>query len=143
MLNQNYDYEPTTGTVSESWEPTTYDRDGRLAVAPHQHLLATPAIASVPTTIKPEQVLLSPVFQAVQQTQQQQMYLLREMDARLARLEENARVVRYDDATRPVIASAMSFERSSWWAIWGLLMLIMGAALAVIIILLVSQIQLR
>lgn len=135
MLNQNYDYEPPAEEQVATWETPTYAGDGRVVVAPHTHALTTTPVTGVQTRAPTsEMVMLGSLLQSVQNTQQQQNYMLREMAARLARLEDNARVV---------VAPAASFERSSWWAIWGLLMLVMGAALAVILILLLSQITFR
>ncbi len=58
-----------------------------------------------------------------------QFSILRDFDARLARLEDANRVRQ----TPP------SFERATWWALWGILMLILGAALVVIIILILGS----
>lgn len=135
MLNQNYDYEPPVEEQVTSWDAPVYTADGRIAYAPRSQTLTTaPVTAVAARTASSEMIMLGSLFQSVQNTQQQQTYMMRDMAARLARLEDNARVT---------VVSAGAFERSSWWAIWGLLMLVMGAALAVVIILLVSQFQLR
>ncbi len=67
--------------------------------------------------------------QTLQNNQQQQLAILKEIDARLARLEEY---------TRPSPTSN-TYERASWWALWGVLMLILGAALVILILLIVTQ----
>ncbi len=54
---------------------------------------------------------------------QRQMQILRDFELRLASVE---------DATR---AREGTFERATWWALWGVLMLILGAALVVILLL--------
>lgn len=55
---------------------------------------------------------------------QRQMQMLREFDLRLANLEGANR--RTPDG---------AFERNTWWALWGILMLILGATLVVIMLL--------
>ncbi len=57
-----------------------------------------------------------------------QLQILRDLDMRVSNLEAQ------DEAA----AQTPSFERATWWALWGLLMLILGAALVVIILLIFS-----
>ncbi len=64
--------------------------------------------------------------QSIRSATQRQMQVLREFDLRLNSLE---------DANR---RTEGSFERATWWALWGILMLILGAALVVIILLIFS-----
>jgi hypothetical protein len=65
---------------------------------------------------------------SLQHITQRQLTILRNLDYRLTRLEA---VNRARDTTPGV-------ERATWWALWGLLMLILGAALVVILILIFS-----
>lgn len=89
-----------------------------------------------------ETVMLTALLQSVQQTQNQQMYLLRNLDARLARLEE---APRWALPAQPQVQvnNAGAFERATWWAIWGLLMLVLGGALAVVLLLILLNLQFR
>ncbi len=70
--------------------------------------------------------------QSLRGVMQRQMQILREMDLRLSNLE---------DVNREK-SSSVSFERATWWALWGILMLILGAALVVILLLIVNALQL-
>jgi hypothetical protein len=84
-----------------------------------------------------DSLALGTVLQALQQTQIQQLYLVRGMETRLARLEElaqNARGAQSQTATD-------SFERATWWALWGLLMLVLGGALAAVTMLILLNVQ--
>jgi hypothetical protein len=73
------------------------------------------------------------MLQSMQNAQHQQIYALRDLDNRLARLEDN----------RQPQTIVTSTDRATWWALWGLLMLVLGAALAVIILMILLQFQLR
>lgn len=77
----------------------------------------------------PEYIVLGSMLQSMQSVQQQQLLVLRDMDVRVAKLETGV-----NNQPQPA-----SFERGTWWALWGLLMLIMGSALAIITILIVVQ----
>ena len=55
--------------------------------------------------------------------------VLRDIDHRLTRLEDTSRGY----------AVMQSIEQTTWWALWGILMLIVGSALAVVIILIVTS----
>ena len=59
----------------------------------------------------------------------QQAFLLREFDLRLKHLEA---------ATRPA-PDPNAFYRSTWWMLWGILMLLVGSALTVILFLIFSS----
>ncbi len=61
---------------------------------------------------------------------ERQMQILRNLDLRLANLESA------DERA----AENPSFERATWWALWGILMLILGAALVVILLLILTGI---
>lgn len=82
-----------------------------------------------------ELVMLGSILQSVQRTQMQQTYLLREFDTRLTRIESGIQTSAKNQA--------QSFERATWWAIWGLLMLILGGALAVLTVLILLNLQFR
>jgi hypothetical protein len=56
---------------------------------------------------------------------QRQFEMLREFDLRIGHLE--------DVTARS--ANSTSFERGTWWALWGVLMLLLGSALIVILLL--------
>ncbi len=88
-----------------------------------------------PAPASSELLMLGAMLQSVQSSQNQQMVLLRDFDRRINRLEAGAR-------PRPQ-NSTPSFERATWWAIWGLLMLILGGALTVVIVLILLNIQFR
>jgi len=89
-----------------------------------------------------ETVMLTALIQSVQQTQTQQMYFLRNLDARLARLEETSRMM-LPTPPQAQVNNAGAFERTTWWAIWGLLMLVLGGALAVVLLLILLNLQFR
>ena len=61
--------------------------------------------------------------QALRSVTNRQLQMFREIELRLSSLE---------DANR---AREGSFERATWWALWGIVMLILGAALVVILLL--------
>lgn len=119
------------------------------AAPPASHMVAAsrngqviPAHSHAPIIVSPsagsntqEMLMLGSMLQSVQQAQTQQTQLLRDFDARLARLENSA----HPQAPAPT----PSFERATWWAIWGLLMLILGGALTVVILLILLNVQFR
>jgi hypothetical protein len=82
-----------------------------------------------------EMVMLGSMMRSMQQTQNQQIILMRDLDVRLARLEGTA-------VGRAQVAPA-TFERVTWWAIWGLLMLILGGALTIVIVLILLNVEFR
>ncbi len=131
MNYQDYDYATDTDAAPWPAAPASTQmvpaaRNGQLAQPPGP----TPAAPNMS-----EMLMLGSLIQSVQNAQTQQMYVMRDLDARLGRLEQNA---------RPQAATATpSFERGTWWAIWGLLMLILGGALAVVIVLILLNIQFR
>jgi hypothetical protein len=59
----------------------------------------------------------------------QQSSVLHDIDYRLTNMEEGTHLW----------TSAMSLEQTTWWALWGILMLILGSALAVIVILIFAS----
>lgn len=137
MTFQTTDY--TTDTDEAPWtsapsstQMVAASRNGPVIPA-HSH---APIIVSPPATSNtPEMLMLGSMLQSVQQAQTQQTHILRDFDARLARLESNP----HPQAPAPT----PSFERATWWAIWGLLMLILGGALAVVILLILLNVQFR
>jgi hypothetical protein len=64
-------------------------------------------------------------LRAQESWRRQQSAFLRDIDYRLAHLEE----------ANHAWAARQSVEQATWWALWGILMLILGSALAVIVIL--------
>lgn len=71
---------------------------------------------------------LSSRMQAQEDWSRQQTLLLQDIGDRLTNLEEGTHIW----------TSAMSLEQSTWWALWGVLMLVLGSALAVLVILVFS-----
>jgi hypothetical protein len=55
--------------------------------------------------------------------------VLRDIDYRLSRLEEAS----------PTWTAMQSIEQTTWWVLWGILMLILGSALAVVLILIFAS----
>lgn len=79
----------------------------------------------------PQQNALSPMGmlgRSLQNVFQMQMGLLRDLDARMSRLEQT----HYQP--QPA-ASPEKFYAQTWWALWGILMLIIGSALVVVVLL--------
>jgi hypothetical protein len=76
-----------------------------------------------------EFVALSGLLQSWQNTQQQQSSMLRDLDNRLARME---------DRFQP-LGAVSSVQSATWWLLWGVLMVIFGAALLVVVLLLVTR----
>jgi hypothetical protein len=145
MNYQSYDYEtdndaapwtasavPAQPVSTPVWNnPATYNQ--MIAAPPNAQLVPAPAPVLAANTS--EVYVLGSMLQSVQQLQRQQLDALRDFDYRIGRLERAAR-----PAPQPVTPS---FERATWWAIWGLLMLILGGALAVVIVLILLNIQFR
>ena len=77
----------------------------------------------------PELIALGTWAQSFTSLQQQQIAMLRDFDVRLAELEGLV-------SARP---TSTSTERATWWALWGLLMLILGGALTILILLIFFQ----
>lgn len=104
---------------------------GNQLVAAPRGVQMVPANTGAATTS--DMVVLGSLIQSLQQTQQRQMNVLRDLDERIGHLE---------NAARPNIQPQQvpSFERTTWWAIWGLLMLILGGALAVLIVLIMMRV---
>lgn len=122
----NYpDYETTIETEPVPWGAPTQAAQW---VPPARSGQMVPA-----NTRTSDMLVIGSLIQSVQQTQQQQMYLLRELDARLVRMENSER-----DAAA---ARVPTFERTTWWAIWGLLMLILGGALTIMIVLILTHVN--
>lgn len=62
---------------------------------------------------------------SLQNVFQMQMTMLRDLDARMNRVEQ----------TRTTAPSPERFYAQTWWALWGILMLILGSALVVVLLL--------
>lgn len=137
-------YQETDYTTETDTAPWTAPPAQSPTITTHRSAQLVPMQAPAPLAVNPpvasnvsEMFMLGSMLQSVQQAQTQQTYLLREFDARLSRLENNAR-------PQPAfVAATPSFERATWWALWGLLMLVLGSALAVIIILILLNVQFR
>ena len=158
MNYSDYDYE-TPETEPPPWSPASSTFQGQTYTTPRntQMVSAPPNVVvnAAPQPAVPELVYQSPVapaaqgpmvdnsslvmlgslIQSVQQTQKEQRYILRDFDARLARIENTI--------TPPPPTQVPSFERTTWWAIWGLLMLILGGALTVLILLILMRVSFR
>jgi hypothetical protein len=137
-----YDTDYDTDTDAAPWTATA-SYNPAPAAAPRSATIVSQPVPRTITVNTPQpdysQLLaVGSMMQSIQQNQTQQMYLLREMDSRLNRLEDQSRY-----APQPVAAPTPSYERATWWAIWGLLMLILGGALAVVILLILLNIQFR
>lgn len=146
MQYQNYDYAnaenqaPWLGETPSASILASRENSLGMSLTPNPVM---PANTQAPSNV-PETIVLSALIQAVQQTQTQQMFLLRNLDARLARLEESPRpfaAVRAQGNAQTQNGNA--FERATWWAIWGLLMLILGGALSVVLLLIMLNLQFR
>jgi hypothetical protein len=128
MTYQDYEYETDTDTAP--WTATPVASPAPMVAAPRAvPVVQTQAAPVAAPTNNADIYLLGSLIQSVQQSQNRQMYYLRDMDARLTRLESAAHPASNPGASTP------SFERATWWAIWGLLMLILGGALAVVLLL--------
>jgi|GEM_PF-1950216 hypothetical protein len=142
MQYQTYDTENPTDEAPWTAAPTAPGTQGAgsynsqlMPLTPNPLAVNTQATAA-------ETVMLTSLIQSVQQTQVQQMYLLRNLDARLARIEEAPRQS-VTMAPQAIAYTPGAFERATWWAIWGLLMLVLGGALAVVLLLILLNIQFR
>jgi hypothetical protein len=82
-----------------------------------------------------EMLMLGSMMRSMQNSQNQQIYLMRDLDVRLARLEGTAQAT--------IAVQPATFERITWWAIWGLLMLILGGALTIVIMLILLNVEVR
>jgi len=87
------------------------------------------ATSENPNSSLGEFVALNGLLQSWQSTQQQQSVMLRELENRLARLE---------DTWQPV-PTAYPAQNAAWWLLWGMLVVIFGAALVVIVLLLITR----
>ncbi len=67
--------------------------------------------------------------QSFQSAQQQQLALLHDLSERVSHLEESV----------GARSTGTPTERATWWALWGLLMLILGGALAILILLILTE----
>lgn len=140
MTYQENDY---IETDSAPWTATPARTDARLyPLTPNPLITTTNASPVVPINTQiptmSDMIMLGSILQSVQQTQRQQTYLLRDFDARLARVESNGH-----PAAAATAASNPSFERATWWAIWGILMLVLGSALAIVIVLILMRVDFR
>ncbi|MBI4670421.1 MAG: hypothetical protein HY741_01965 [Chloroflexi bacterium] len=144
MQYQDYDYANPTDEAPWTAPPavsTPTDAENYSQLLPLTPNPLAPTNGQAPATA-PETVMLNSLIQSVLQTQTQQMYLLRNLDARLARLEETPRLAVHTQPQTQAF-NAGSFERATWWAIWGLLMLVLGGALAVVLLLILLNLQFR
>ncbi len=135
MNYQDFDYGTDTDSAPWTAAPSTQMLSTR---GDAQLLPLTPNPLVSQTSAAPassEMLVLGSFLASMQRAQSQQTYVLRELDARLARLENNTRV---NSPAQPA-----SFERATWWAIWGLLMLILGGALTVVIVLILMNLEFR
>lgn len=127
MNYQSFDYD--TRAEDGTWTPAPVTTQ-MVAAPPNTQLVAAPTNTATSSDV----MVLGSMLQSMQQTQMQQMYLMRDFDSRIGRLEQ---------AARPNPPAGASFERMTWWAIWGLLMLILGGTLTVVIILILMNVQFR
>lgn len=125
------DYAYETGSDPTSETGTYANSDSQLLP-----LTANP-LAPAPTANRQDALALAAALQSIQQTQLQQMYALRGMETRLAQLEQNAWAARGGQNS----GASDSFERATWWALWGILMLILGGALMSVIMLILLNAQ--
>lgn len=136
MQYSNYDYDARADEAP--WTSAPGMTDGDSFNSQMMPLTANPVTAG-PAATGAEALALGSVLQTMQQTQLQQMYVLRSMDVRLTRLEQTAQYARAAQAQ--AAHSSESFERTTWWALWGLLMLVLGGALAIITVLIMLNVQ--
>ncbi len=100
-----------------------YETDDR--TSPDYYVPAEPAVRAT----REELTVLNSWLQTLQNLTQRQLAILRDFDLRVTRLEELNRLR----------SPTPSVERATWWALWGILMLILGAALVVILFLIFSS----
>jgi hypothetical protein len=143
-IMQYQDNEYGTETDAAPWTAAPAPAPAQLVSSPRngQMLAAqprSPVVVQAPQSSNVSEVLvLGSLIQSVQSAQSQQMYLLRDMNARLARLEDSARQAAVENP-----GQTSSVERATWWALWGVLMLILGGALAIVTLLILLNIQFR
>lgn len=118
---ENVEQREVVRTVNEPDADTVYDPG---TTAPD--LYARPA-----TLISTNNGLarLNARVRAQENWSRQQSSVLHDIDYRLTSLEDGTHIW----------TSAMSLEQSTWWALWGILMLALGSALAVIITLIFAS----
>lgn len=135
MNYQEYDYE--TATDAPAWATPSDAKILPLTPNPVIAVNSNPptAYAANNTPTMSEMLVLGSMVHSIQQSQTQQLYLMRQMDTRLTQIENSARV--------NIVAPNNSFERATWWALWGLLMLILGGALTIVVMLILMNIEFR
>ncbi len=106
--------------VRNGTETQLYAQDDALAPVSPEPLTPMPVS---------ETAALNSWLRSFQNVMQRQFVVLRDVDTRLTRLE----------VTNRIRETTPSFERSTWWALWGILMLLLGAALTVILVLIFSS----
>ncbi|MCC7164799.1 MAG: hypothetical protein IT331_20045 [Anaerolineae bacterium] len=133
----NYqDYEYGAGTENPGWTPALSSQMvSARSDAQLYPLSPNPVIPQPAQPALSEMLMIGSLLRSMQQTQNQQMFWLRDVDTRINRIEVNTRP--------PVAVATPSFERATWWAIWGLLMLVLGGALTVVIMLILLNIQFK
>ena len=99
--------------------PATIQEDGLTPIAPE-------SLTPMPVS---ETAALNSWLRTFQNVMQRQFTILHDLDTRLTRLE----------VSNHVRETTPSFERTTWWALWGILMLLLGAALTVILVLIFSS----
>lgn len=135
MNYQDYDY----GTEADptSWTPTpplvsqAVSTRGDAQIYP----LSPNPVVTAPQPGMSEMMVLGSMLRSLQQNQNQQMLWIRDFDARINRIEVNTRP--------PAAVVTPSFERATWWALWGLLMLVLGGALTIVIMLILLNVQFK
>lgn len=132
MNYQDYEYGSDTDTDTAPWTVTPTPSSAQMVAAARP----IPVVAAQPASSPSEMMVLASMLQSVQQNQTRQLYLLRDFDMRLSRVEVSVQ-------QPPAPAPTPTFERTTWWAIWGLLMLILGGALAVVLVLILLNVQWR
>ncbi|MBI4671094.1 MAG: hypothetical protein HY741_05440 [Chloroflexi bacterium] len=99
----------------QSYDPTWANQQ---SLRPSQYIVVdTPPL---PQTMSGPFELMA---RSMQNIFQMQMAMLRQLDVRLNRLEQ----------TRPPQFNTGEFYAQTWWALWGILMLILGAALVMVL----------
>ncbi len=112
-----YTYPPATQPVQET---QVYDPETGVQRVSYTY----PAAPTVQQT-----ELVEPQWsRTLRRVTDRQLQILRNMDMRISNLEA---------ADDQGVADA-SFERATWWALWGILMIILGAALVVILFLILT-----
>ncbi len=127
-IQVNGDAEPVE-TVHEREVDRVMRNGGELQVREQEETLpvyytAEPVVRASHTQV----TILNSWLHSLQNITQRQLVILRDLDYRLTRLEDANRA----RETPP------SLERATWWALWGLLMLVFGSALVVVLILIFS-----